>query len=763
MTTSSPLNLGSCKNAPGGGDVYCQRKVVNSFCATQKDECFCLPGHVSIREEDNRVACKTQHAELREGISLCQKCLSSQGVCYIEDTVYRYHEVLGSNSQQFINRMRLNHGCACPGNTAMPNLIDSQFNNICKASLKNLDEPCGKEGEQCRAFGARCTSDFTSAPAICRCPFSTIPLYQRNLGYYECLPLLSEVSMAEETLEMCEKCREAEGKCYSFDRSKTKRDDFECACPSFLETVEKKGGQSTQFCKRQLVTVGWDRIREQIRVCYKPHSQVPFSRIAQDLKTKNARLRIQATDSYHVSVPSDTSCDLTKDKPDSDGSIKYCISLPVGTSQFRSRLPCGLTEIPYRNGLAFDAKLIYQLNNYGNSEFSRFGDFSVKFQVLIETSGSSSSIVSLQDDTWNYAQSGASHAWGPQETELSLDLLGPMDQLSWKIMSILDGNKFDSCQFLPASEVFTRLEMCELSTAEKVLKNSRDVLKLDFRVLCKDGPVSRELNLTSSGINKLALWSSKLDGDESRKVQISQPFRSDFLADYANSRQILLKCQARICSQHYFCHLPEDEVCEMPRKLPLFAQYPSSTGYLFRHPIQRVVVHKVVAVSRFPPLDDSTLLANNRERRSFKQQEDNHNSLWMPILRESYESELQGFRFADNQGLGTYETIQTRDIVLLPTVSSMRRNDYSTTPKLIMGTLTKKGSQLALEVEKEDTMFCDESPQNSPQSTNYFIVTITFRGKRKINFILQRVQYGPDTETEFVGSVMVTEKGKTRK
>ncbi|VEL20748.1 unnamed protein product [Protopolystoma xenopodis] len=47
---------GSCEAA--GGDGFCRRVVPNSFCAMRRDECFCLPGHVSVQEENGRIVCK---------------------------------------------------------------------------------------------------------------------------------------------------------------------------------------------------------------------------------------------------------------------------------------------------------------------------------------------------------------------------------------------------------------------------------------------------------------------------------------------------------------------------------------------------------------------------------------------------------------------------------------------------------------------------------------------------------------------------------
>ncbi|VEL21613.1 unnamed protein product [Protopolystoma xenopodis] len=40
------------------GDAYCTRRVINSLCSMEKNECFCRPGYVSI-QEDYGITCKT--------------------------------------------------------------------------------------------------------------------------------------------------------------------------------------------------------------------------------------------------------------------------------------------------------------------------------------------------------------------------------------------------------------------------------------------------------------------------------------------------------------------------------------------------------------------------------------------------------------------------------------------------------------------------------------------------------------------------------
>lgn len=60
-STSTPLdlrslNLGACTR--NGGDLFCQRFVMHSFCDVQQDECFCIRGYLSVNDVDPFLSCK---------------------------------------------------------------------------------------------------------------------------------------------------------------------------------------------------------------------------------------------------------------------------------------------------------------------------------------------------------------------------------------------------------------------------------------------------------------------------------------------------------------------------------------------------------------------------------------------------------------------------------------------------------------------------------------------------------------------------------
>ncbi|KAH8873346.1 Endoglin antigen [Schistosoma japonicum] len=49
------MKLESCSSI---GDSFCIKHVPNSFCLTEKNECFCKYGYYSIQEDDG-IMCKT--------------------------------------------------------------------------------------------------------------------------------------------------------------------------------------------------------------------------------------------------------------------------------------------------------------------------------------------------------------------------------------------------------------------------------------------------------------------------------------------------------------------------------------------------------------------------------------------------------------------------------------------------------------------------------------------------------------------------------
>ncbi|THD28934.1 hypothetical protein D915_000222 [Fasciola hepatica] len=169
------LDIGPCLHE---GDSFCTRRVANSMCSTEKNECFCKPGYVSIQESYG-ITCKTlltnlkcqvdadcvhifnsachpgaglcacpsgtiyvaqdhacqQMAEYESNI-FCNKCRQVNGMCYKRDkTSAESPTILHSQTNsddtyhaawyqthRSIRSLLLGYpyGCLCPYNTAMP-------------------------------------------------------------------------------------------------------------------------------------------------------------------------------------------------------------------------------------------------------------------------------------------------------------------------------------------------------------------------------------------------------------------------------------------------------------------------------------------------------------------------------------------------------------------------------------------------------------------------------------------------------------------
>ncbi|KAL5103000.1 hypothetical protein TcWFU_009145 [Taenia crassiceps] len=211
------LDLGPCAEE---GDVYCSRRVPNSFCSVTKNECFCQPAFVAIQEEYG-ITCKplltslTCHvdkdcvhvrnsichpgagycacpggtvyvaqehachnfAENPKNNSFCETCKQINGICYYAEG--------SEGTQEF--------GCACPFNTAMPVLQGPYASTdrsiaqwaFCKAILVDVGDLCNEVDLLCRPRNSECSS-LTGGPKSCRCKPGFFPVYQQSLHYHEC-------------------------------------------------------------------------------------------------------------------------------------------------------------------------------------------------------------------------------------------------------------------------------------------------------------------------------------------------------------------------------------------------------------------------------------------------------------------------------------------------------------------------------------------------------------------------------------------------
>ncbi|CAH8627183.1 unnamed protein product [Schistosoma rodhaini] len=102
------LDLGPCLQE---GDAYCMRRVANSMCSIEKNECFCKPGYVSIQESYG-ITCKTLLTNL--------KCQVDSDCIHVVNSAC--HPGAGY--------------CACPGGT-----IYVSQDNACRQSVENNQNP----------------------------------------------------------------------------------------------------------------------------------------------------------------------------------------------------------------------------------------------------------------------------------------------------------------------------------------------------------------------------------------------------------------------------------------------------------------------------------------------------------------------------------------------------------------------------------------------------------------------------------------------
>ncbi|TNN05503.1 Endoglin antigen, partial [Schistosoma japonicum] len=151
------------------GDSFCIKHVPNSFCLTEKNECFCKYGYYSIQEDDG-IMCKTlltnHKCQLDSDClyvinSICHPgagaCICPSGTIYVPEeqacrfqiktltndfcsTCQRFHGQCYRNEDDW-NRMynlssrsieRIHYGCKCPYNTVTINtnlLRSTSYNN----------------------------------------------------------------------------------------------------------------------------------------------------------------------------------------------------------------------------------------------------------------------------------------------------------------------------------------------------------------------------------------------------------------------------------------------------------------------------------------------------------------------------------------------------------------------------------------------------------------------------------------------------------
>ncbi|CAH8604293.1 unnamed protein product [Dicrocoelium dendriticum] len=329
------LAIGACA---AYDEEFCSREVENSVCNKEKNECFCRKGYVAIRE-NGRVTCKTlltdlkcrtdrdcvhvnrsschpgagycscpgstiyvpqQHAcrsradHARD--SICKVCQEAGGVCF-------YYEPNELDAEEVRHNPNL-IGCVCPGQGKFTRIRSPSWaEHICSGELVGIGEKCDQYAFICRSKNAICNelrfnqrsqidSASNTAPvfsnqasvhisvdqvSLCQCPAGTIPVYQSTLDYFECFPKLAH------NAPRCEPCTRDGGQCYDLNAD---GESDGCVCPHHRSHGSEFLGHIGHHCPQLHVLVNCSN--GYLSVCYRPHSEVPYHQLQENLLQGNA-------------------------------------------------------------------------------------------------------------------------------------------------------------------------------------------------------------------------------------------------------------------------------------------------------------------------------------------------------------------------------------------------------------------------------------------------------------------------------------------
>ncbi|VDK36291.1 unnamed protein product [Taenia asiatica] len=330
------------------GDVYCSRRVPNSFCSVTKNECFCQPAFVAIQEE--------------YGIT-CKPLLTSL-TCHVDKDCVHVRNSICHPGAGF---------CACPGGT-----VYVAQEHACL----DVGDLCNEVDLLCRPRNSECSS-LTGGPKSCRCKPGFFPVYQQSLHYHECFKQVS-----------CETKGSPEGHksgiCVDLNGDGTPDDSF-CArngsiqnnhslhhglsdsgermsisyshnwpaldvilekgseINGIMEIGKRNSGAWDDSCRRPMVQVTCSSNR--FLVCFLPPTRPPYQQLHQSLVDGNAIAYLTGEGLATVVVP--RSCVLRPWDFGQEGDLlvtsewevghsrQFCVSLDLGGSSARS--PCGLT------------------------------------------------------------------------------------------------------------------------------------------------------------------------------------------------------------------------------------------------------------------------------------------------------------------------------------------------------------------------------------------------------------------------------------
>ncbi|CAH8542631.1 unnamed protein product [Heterobilharzia americana] len=283
------LNLGSCLS--NGGDLFCQQYRRNSFCSIHHDECFCSPGYVSIYEtEDSWYTCKPLITDLycRMDLecshihgSICHPgvgaCVCPSGYEFVFQKLACLRRVnddlkpfcaacqrsggtcVMTKDGVSLNNQQSDLQCACPRKRwTKSDTLNYPFFNLCNSTLADIGEECNHVNRLCLSQAAICFQTsyghqseyiengisqvdvYSSQSArsqhlnICICSEGMIPVYQKNMDYFECF-----TEEMNSLISDCQSCFKSQGKCYHLNRGSlnitTMR--YGCVCPLFKQNI----------------------------------------------------------------------------------------------------------------------------------------------------------------------------------------------------------------------------------------------------------------------------------------------------------------------------------------------------------------------------------------------------------------------------------------------------------------------------------------------------------------------------------------------
>ncbi|CAH8561758.1 unnamed protein product [Schistosoma curassoni] len=360
-TDFQSLNLGSCiKN---DGDLFCQMYRRNSFCSIQHDECFCLPGYVSIYEMNNSwYTCKPLLTDLY--------CRIDSDCSYIHGSIC--HPGVGA--------------CVCPSG------YEFVFQHF---SCFDIGEECNHINKVCLSQKAIClensinirqTQSTTNRNVnICVCHEGMIPVYQKNLDYFECF-----IEETDPTIIDCQHCYQSNGKCYRFNIGSINRIQYQysCSCSLFKQNDQslsdyyysypyyldinlnnkkiniesdqgsEQGKQLSRFhikrkdCIEYLLQITCNQ--ESIHICFKNPYQT--SMIRTNHRSRNIQVYLDASRIYPESIQHEFNYSIDNQKcylikQNKHNNDEYC--LLVNFNQFNELRQCGIYEISYKYGSVF--------------------------------------------------------------------------------------------------------------------------------------------------------------------------------------------------------------------------------------------------------------------------------------------------------------------------------------------------------------------------------------------------------------------------